>query len=80
MGRFAMGIRALGKSFGLELKGLSDSPGPQSIKAWKPVGAIVACGMLVSGAPVVHATHSKSASRSCSLRNLDVSDVCQASA
>lgn len=28
------------------MKGFIDSPGPQRMKAWKPVGGIVACGIV----------------------------------
>lgn len=33
IGLFAIGMSALGKSFGFELNGARDSPGPQSMKA-----------------------------------------------
>lgn len=47
MGRLAMGISALERSRGLEVKVLSDSPGPHRIKAWRPGDGTVACGMLI---------------------------------
>lgn len=36
MGRLATGTRAFGNSEGLEVNVLSESPGPQSMTAWKP--------------------------------------------
>jgi len=45
MGLFAIGMSALGKSLGFELKGFIDSPGPHRMKAWNPVGGMFACGM-----------------------------------
>ena len=35
MGRLATGIRALGKSSGVEVNVLKDTPGPQRTRAWK---------------------------------------------
>jgi len=42
MGRFAIGMSALGKSLGEDVKVLSETPGPQKIKAWRPGEGIVA--------------------------------------
>lgn len=36
MGRFAIGIRALGFSSGLAVNVGNEDPGPQRIMAWKP--------------------------------------------
>jgi len=46
IGRFAIGMSALGKSFGDEVKVLSDTPGPHRIKAWRPGEGCVACGIV----------------------------------
>jgi hypothetical protein len=46
MGLFAMGTRAFGNSFGFDVNVFSDTPGPQRMRAWKPVEGKVACGML----------------------------------
>ena len=35
MGRLATGSRAFGKSSGVEVNVLKDTPGPQRIRAWK---------------------------------------------
>lgn len=35
MGRLATGIRALGKSSGVEVNALKETPGPQRMRAWK---------------------------------------------
>lgn len=35
MGLFATGIRALGKSSGVEVNVLKETPGPQRMRAWK---------------------------------------------
>jgi len=39
-------MRAFGKSIGFELNGASDSPGPHSMNAWKPVEGNVAWGIV----------------------------------
>jgi hypothetical protein len=41
-----MGTSAFGNSFGFDVKVFIDTPGPQRIRAWKPVEGRVACGML----------------------------------
>ena len=46
MGRLAMGMMALGRSFGLEVKVLREDPGPQRIKACRPGEGTVACGIV----------------------------------
>lgn len=46
MGRFAMGTSALGKSSGVEVKVLKESPGPHNIKAWKSGEAGDLAGMV----------------------------------
>ena len=41
-----MGISALGKSCGLDVKIFKDAPGPHRITAWRPgAGRLVACGI-----------------------------------
>lgn len=45
MGRLAIGTRALGKSFGFEVKVLRDTPGPHNMKACSPDEGSVACGI-----------------------------------
>ncbi len=48
MGRFAIGNRAFGMSFGVDVNVLNEAPGPQRIRAWKPAaGRLVACGILM---------------------------------
>jgi hypothetical protein len=42
MGRFAMGMSALGKSLGEDVKVLSETPGPQRMKACRPGEGCVA--------------------------------------
>ena len=46
MGRLARGSRALGRSAGEDVKVLRETPGPQRMRAWRPGGGSVACGML----------------------------------
>ena len=47
MGRLAMGTRAFGNSSGVEVNVFKDTPGPQSITAWKPEEGIGnACGIV----------------------------------
>jgi len=46
MGLFAIGTSAFGKSFGLEVKVVMDTPGPQSMRACQPGEGSVACGIL----------------------------------
>ena len=42
-----MGIRALGYSSGFDVKVLRETPGPHSMRAWKPVGGTgTECGMV----------------------------------
>ena len=36
MGRLAIGISAFGRSDGLEVKVLRESPGPHRMRAWRP--------------------------------------------
>ena len=46
MGRFAIGSRAFGFSSGLDMKVGKDDPGPQRMRAWRPVeGMEMAWGM-----------------------------------
>lgn len=52
MGRLATGSRALGKSSGVEVNVLKDTPGPQKIRAWKSwdsgdLGGIAKCVFLI---------------------------------
>jgi hypothetical protein len=42
MGRLAMGIKALGKSLGLDVKVLRETPGPHNISACSPGEGTVA--------------------------------------
>jgi len=45
MGRFAIGIRALGMSLGLDVNVLMEAPGPHNMRAWNPGGGMVAWGI-----------------------------------
>jgi hypothetical protein len=45
MGRFAIGRRAFGVSWGADVKVLKEAPGPHSMRAWKPGVGSVACGI-----------------------------------
>jgi hypothetical protein len=47
IGLFAIGTNAFGKSFGFEVKVLSETPGPQRMRAWKPGEGSVACGIVL---------------------------------
>lgn len=42
MGRFAIGMSALGRSLGEDVNVFRETPGPQRIKAWRPGEGIVA--------------------------------------
>ena len=45
MGRFAIGIRALGMSLGFDVNVLMEAPGPHNMRAWNPGGGMVAWGI-----------------------------------
>ena len=45
MGRLATGIRALGKSSGVEVNVLKETPGPQRMRAWKSWGSGILAGI-----------------------------------
>lgn len=50
MGLFPTGIRHFGYSSGLAVKVFSDTPGPQRIRAWNPLGGTgIECGILSYG-------------------------------
>ena len=49
MGRFAIGIRALGMSLGLDVNVLMEAPGPHNMRAWNPGGGMVAWGIAWRG-------------------------------